>query len=80
MKSGLVHAVESQILDFNHLMEDLGHKKAEVPIFVFNIPAFSGQNCHRDKGCKEIGETAVTEKAPARGSTLLHDNQSQLRI
>jgi hypothetical protein len=35
MKSGLVHAVESQILDFNHLMEDLGHKKAEVPIIDF---------------------------------------------
>jgi hypothetical protein len=30
-----VHAVESQILDFNHLMEDLGHKKAEVPIIDF---------------------------------------------
>lgn len=30
MKSGLVHAVENQILDFNHLMEDLAHKKGEV--------------------------------------------------
>jgi|LauGreDrversion4_2_1035121.scaffolds.fasta_scaffold294254_1 hypothetical protein len=30
MKSGLVHAVESQILDFNHLMEDLANKKADV--------------------------------------------------
>jgi hypothetical protein len=36
MKSGLVHAVESQILDFNHLMEDLAHKKADViPQFDF---------------------------------------------
>lgn len=75
MKSGLVHAVESQILDFNHLMEDLGHKKAEVPIIDFNLSAFSGQNCHGDKGRKEVGQTAVTEKALARGSTLLHDNQ-----
>lgn len=32
MKSGLVHAVESQILDFNHLMEGLANKKAEVSI------------------------------------------------
>ena len=30
MKSGLVHAVESQILDFNILMEDLANKKTEV--------------------------------------------------
>jgi len=30
MKSGLVHAVESQILDFNHLMDGLANKKAEV--------------------------------------------------
>jgi hypothetical protein len=32
MKSGLVHAVESQILDFNHLMEDLANKKSDVNI------------------------------------------------
>jgi hypothetical protein len=32
MKSGLVHAVESQILDFNYLMDDLANKKAEVSI------------------------------------------------
>ena len=56
-------------------MEDLGHKKAEVPIINFNLTAFSRQNCHGDKGRKEIGQIAVTEKTPARGSTLLHDNQ-----
>ncbi len=37
MKSGLVHAVESQILDFNYLMEDLARKKGEVHRFILFV-------------------------------------------
>lgn len=32
MKSGLVHAVESQILDFNNMLDQLQLQKAQVTL------------------------------------------------